>query len=114
MRRPYHLPRGTASLQFGFDLGEDAFGRYQFSAAGFDIAQSTLDFLLPRRAQLAVRAVLQAIEDLAGDRGPLRRVKLERGFQDLPWLRHASSLACDRRSVGAFLICAPYSERSGE
>lgn len=52
------LSRGTAGLQLGFDLCKDTFGGYQFSAAGFDPAQSTLDFFLPCWTQLAIRTVL--------------------------------------------------------
>jgi len=54
----YPLSRGTAGLQFGFDLREDAFGRYRFSAASLDLAQPTLDFVLPCGTQLAIPAIL--------------------------------------------------------
>jgi hypothetical protein len=44
------------------------------------IAQATLDLVLPRRRQLAVRAARKAIDNITGDRGSFDRIELERGF----------------------------------
>jgi hypothetical protein len=66
-----------------FDLGKDLFSRDRLDAALLDFPRPTIELLLPCRAQLAIAAVLETLENLLGDFGADLGIELESGLDDL-------------------------------
>jgi len=92
VKRTRVLPRGTIRSERRFDLRKDLVRRKRLSAR-VELASPTLDLGLPCGAEVSIRTVGEAIEDLGGKGRTLRRLQPECGFENLPGLSHARRLA---------------------